>query len=509
MTNNGIVRIYLALVAAWFLVVTFQPVVYDETWHAHVAWLNSERGLKPFRDLFEHHMPLLWDVLGLYRVLGFTGPGVLYFGRAIVLLCALSTVLGLYLIGCLTRHKDGTPFPPAMLGIIFFIAADSIALELFVVRPETLSAPLFVWSSLTWIAALQMRQKATPVLILLSGTLFGLAVLASPRFALLGGVFLLTTYTRRPVWIVQLQRLLLLALGFSGVVLSYLYSSFINFNDLRFILSFSALLQNVGAGTAWPMTVLIAAFVAVIPLCIVVLFLFAAKNQYRRQIMTETAYVLIVVALSALVAGKYVYAAAASPIFILIAYFLVLSQNRLNANAVVRDLFFGLTIAVWVLLLSIRLTAYSVSTFLANNSEYTLIHRLDQIHADLAFIPAGEQVLLSPLQHPIAVEDASFYALILLDTPDRLCNAVRRAADAHSLPECDYVADIEANLPYLVTPYLSALATGPKLQRLRKIIETNYVKCSRYYVRLPHDPGRQKVSKSQPRESDSRLCPAP
>src|SRR6185312_4662908 len=71
---------------------------FDESEHAHVAWLIS-RGKQPLADFFQHHQPLLWHLLALYYRAGFTGAGVLIWGRVLVVLSGVACILALLHLG--------------------------------------------------------------------------------------------------------------------------------------------------------------------------------------------------------------------------------------------------------------------------------------------------------------------------------------------------------------------------------------------------------------------------
>ena len=63
---------------------------WDETEHAHVAWLIGHEHLRPIDDFFQHHLPVMWSVLAVYYRLGFGGPWVILYGRVLVVLCAIA-----------------------------------------------------------------------------------------------------------------------------------------------------------------------------------------------------------------------------------------------------------------------------------------------------------------------------------------------------------------------------------------------------------------------------------
>ncbi|WPL19192.1 hypothetical protein Thiowin_04299 [Thiorhodovibrio winogradskyi] len=479
------------MVVTWLLIISLQDPSYDGIWHLHVAWLIEKGELIPFEDFFEHHTPLLWDVLGLYFRLGGSESFFLVFGNAVVLFCGLCVVIGFYHIGrhhakghCEVHGNNSAQYeniPPGMLGTMFFILADGVAAHLFIPRPETLSTAFCVGSFYYWITTRNNASQST-LRLGLSGALFSLAVLASPRFLVLAGLFLLPTDTRYP-WIdFNLRRMTVFVSSFSLTIVFYLFASPVTLDQFRFIFSFSSLLQRIGEGNQSASLFFVVGFVALLPLTLLGILLSRLELNSRIQILVCTSYVFLVLLVLYLASGQYVYAQSASPLFVLLGLLLVLVQNQLATAGIGRDILFATCIATWVLLFSIRLTIYTVVNSLDLPANLTIFDRLGDISTDLTAMPEGERVLLSPPEHLIFVQDASFYGLILVDSPERICVAARRYQSI-TLPPCDYVADIENNLPYYVTRQLDSLATGSRLARLKLLIKEKYVPYRGYYRR--------------------------
>ena len=112
--------LFAILLLSWGLFLAVQSGSCDEIEHCHVAWLIGHEHQKPMRDFFQHHQPLLWDVLQLYFRLGADGPEVLYFGRAVVLICTGLSVLAFFLLPWRLARKDNPEAPLLwMTGALF------------------------------------------------------------------------------------------------------------------------------------------------------------------------------------------------------------------------------------------------------------------------------------------------------------------------------------------------------------------------------------------------------
>ena len=110
-THRTVFAMLLLSWAVFLGVQSGQPT--DETEHCHVAWLIGHEHQQPIRDFCQHHQPPLWDILQLYFHLVADGPEILYFGRALVLICTGLSVLAFFLLaGRLARRNNPeSPFP--------------------------------------------------------------------------------------------------------------------------------------------------------------------------------------------------------------------------------------------------------------------------------------------------------------------------------------------------------------------------------------------------------------
>ena len=123
--------------ALWLLFLFLQSGNWlDEAEHCHAAWLMGSQHLRPYTDFFQHHSPLLWDLLAIFYRVGGKGAEVLFFGRGLVVVCGLMVVFSLR---SMTKNVAGffTPFIPFAL-VFFLFGTFAVAYSsTFVIRPET------------------------------------------------------------------------------------------------------------------------------------------------------------------------------------------------------------------------------------------------------------------------------------------------------------------------------------------------------------------------------------
>lgn len=162
----------------------------DEFEHLHAAWCLTPAGgaQLPYRDFFEHHPPLLYYTLA--PLLCVLGPEESFDrGWAAVLWSRrLMWVLGCVLLW-LTYRLGARQHSRAAGALAVLCALSSM---MFVdrsieIRPDMLSVPCILGALLLTLRAAR-RARHTALWLALSGILFGLAFLATPKtlFALLG-----------------------------------------------------------------------------------------------------------------------------------------------------------------------------------------------------------------------------------------------------------------------------------------------------------------------------------
>ena len=426
-------RLILAIAALgvmlWLLYLFFQTGhTWDESEHAHVAWLMSQ-GKRPLVDFFQHHQPLLWDLLSLYYRAGFHGAGVLIWGRILVGLCGITCLWALLLLGSGSKEPRVT-FAGAA-GAMLFIAITLRLPELFVSRPETLSITALLVALVLW----DRHSDKSILPILTAGALAGAACYTSPRFLLCGGFFLLMGSQTSYKW-------LLLATGGLLFVLSYTLLADFPFERVIFNLQFSAYLQSVGDGPQGAPWGFWSSLGVTLVLPLLPLLLTLAKSDYWRGVLLVANLALIYIACDRL-AGMFEYSQAYAPF---------LFSTTVVAVWLGRKMRYDSTKSILCVVASGALTIGTVNvlaqeTWLRDLNLLELVRDRDRLSA---MTPPGRTVLLLAPQHPITVLDTSYYVSPLSDAQDRLCRAVRGFHGHYALPPCDYLQDLQRGRPYMV-----------------------------------------------------------
>jgi hypothetical protein len=437
---------YLGFLAtlAWLVYLFFQQgQPWDESEHAHVAWLISQ-GQRPLVDFFQHHQPLLWSILTPYYRAGFSGAGVLIWGRTIVVIAASLSVLSLYKLGHWSAAAS-------------FIALTLVLPDLFVIRPETLSTALLLAGLALWNETSGSRENGLTVL---AGVAAGAAVYASPRFALLGGLFLLLGQQSPRRW-------LLLSSGAVGFVVLYTLGSGYPLSNVLFNVRFSAHLQTVADGPAGPnLDFWLATFEVG---CLASAAAIAAvAPQYRRRALLLAGYTAVVFALCFRLAGMFLYSQAFAPFItaVPIATGWILARIERPVQKA------PATAGVLVALALTCHGAYGLSPELriAPLRLLDLIASRDQLAAR---VPPQGRVLLYTAHSPITVRDASYYGAPLFDTPDRLCVAVRTFNGLQPLPPCNLLGTLSTR-PYLTEFSIAVAMPSSDAAAVRRILNTQY-----------------------------------
>jgi len=477
MSIKALHRFFWIVVTLWLTILFFHQLSADEAEHLHVAWLYESRGLFPFHDFFQHHTPVLWDILSLYYKFGGEGPEIIYYGRGLVVLSGIITVFGFYTLG---NHKGRTQNDialPGMLGILIFIFASTLMTNMFTIRAETVSFAAFTWSCVLWLKKSAQSTSKIYISDFLAGILFGLAILSSPRFLMLGGVFLLFNKNRSHLFVKDPARYVTLTFGTALCVISYIHFSYLSFLDFYHILAFSSFLQTIGDGKPIDESIIIFFAVALFFLY-VVYRLDYSKQKFKYQWLSKSLYLLLLFLFAFVIAGKYRYSQDMTPLVFFICLLLIYYLPNLKNSLELKELAQGLTIAVCV--------------FALTNHDHLILGKkliqddIKRIHHDFSLIPAGEKIFLFPRQHPITADDSSYYVRPLSDSKNRLCNAVDLYSPLKKSPECNYWKDIKNNPPYLLT--LDILKIIPEMldNQVKEFVDINYFKCDRFYVRLPY-----------------------
>jgi len=489
MTTRGIRLGFWGAIPVWLAAMYLRPLHVDGAEHVHVAWLQATLGLEPMRDFFQHHTPLLWDLLRVYYLLGGEGIGVVYYGRALVVLAGILTVAGFWQLGRQLRRGPRT-YPAGMLAVVFFMFTTVTLDALFVIRAESIGIPLVVWSLVLWARPVQQRLGWD----LVSGILVGLAAFASPRFVLMGGMFLVLNSDPARLLVTDLRRYVVLTVGAVLAVAAYLFAKGMSLADFRFILEFSSLLQHHGEDSAKYSRNLL--FVVAVAGFVFWRLYQAGAGGHGRAWLLDLGHLLVVMLVNLVVAGSFPYHHAFAPMALLIALLLIRAEERVDNQGPLRDLYYGVVLVTWVYTISMREHSLARST--------NLLRDVQVKREVLEVVPPGASVLALPPYHPIAMADASYYARPL--GSGRLCRVVAASPPEWQLPPCDYLLDLKSQRPLLVTRRLKELI-GPVTtkEQLQSYVDEHYVRTPCYYVRADKDPGGAVASAL---ENHRRCAPA-
>jgi hypothetical protein len=466
MNNKPILRVhwlgacvrtaFLLALAGWSAFLFFQHgQIWDEGEHAHAAWLVSQ-GKVPLDEFFQHHQPLLWSVLALYYRAGLRGAGVLIWGRILVVLSGLACAVALLRIA---RPADGTPSRLSRgLGPAAFIAMTLLLPRLFVIRPETISAALLLVALCVWMAGSSFRSEILKAV--LAGMLAGAAVYSSPRFALLGGLFLL--FGRQ-----SCRRWLALTLGGAAFVAAYTVVSGFSLSKVIFDIRFSAFLQSVGI---WPVGRPVEFWysfsaVACVPLLALVL---AVDRKERLRCAVLIAYAVAVFVICARVAGLFEYPEAYAPFITAVAVTYAWVGARLQWPPDGLGTY-GLIAAPVLFAAALALPYMEVQI-----PPFDFLATVRYRERLAAAVPPGATVLLYSRDSPITVPDASYYGTPLVDGQNRLCRAVREFNSQRKLPPCNFMKVLLDARPYLTEAGIGVVTRGADRQRADRYVRAHY-----------------------------------
>jgi hypothetical protein len=444
------IRIFFAmLLVSWGMFLGLQSgLPTDETEHCHVAWLIGHEHQKPIRDFFQHHQPPIWDVLQLYFRLGGDGPEVLYFGRAVVLICTGLSVLAFFLLpGRLARRDNLEPSRfPWMIGAISLfplILFSLIFWKTLVIRPEILSMPLFLYAVLLWLPDRpSSTQNRLVVRTFLAGVLVGAAIYTSPRFVFLSPAFFLLPASRTRLFEVDIRRIVILGGGALAFVVLYSVLRAHPLSEIFLNLEFAYVLRPVGEGYFESATPLLAVMLL---FSLLMVFLCGFLTDHgKKRLFCQSIFGLCLLGMVLLADWPYMH----EHHFLLLAlWWGVMTatagvESQPERGPPIRSLVpIG---AVGGILLCLVSLAFDVM------ATETIIDRVQLKRAILARINKTDRVLCGAAFHPISALDASYYNNPIGDCPGRLATAVRLAQARRSLPDCDYIADIRAKRPALV-----------------------------------------------------------
>jgi 4-amino-4-deoxy-L-arabinose transferase-like glycosyltransferase len=211
--------VLLALVGLGAAMIAHAKLDPDESQHLHAAWLIAQ-GRVPYRDFWEHHMPLLpWALAPVTRWFA-EGPAVYFAARAIMAVTAAAALGVVYVLG-------GHLGPGVGAAAVILLALQVRFLQHGVqVRPDV--PALLTWLVTVWLLV-RWRERGRIGWLWAAGLALGGTAALTPKAAFLGvGVLLLVLSTpcdRSPVARCVLGRLACLAAGCAaplGIVLGWL-----------------------------------------------------------------------------------------------------------------------------------------------------------------------------------------------------------------------------------------------------------------------------------------------
>jgi hypothetical protein len=169
---------------AWFTFQTARLSIFkyysiDEFQYAHASWLVS-KGNIPFRDFFDHHFPLIYQILSLPFMYLDNNPSNIIYLRIIMNMFVLIIIISLYIINANSDRLSGIVAPLLLLSVWTF---SSKAIE---IRPDTVAFSLFILS----IALLYVIKKST-IKGFWVGLLITLSLWGSQKVVYYGMVFLI------------------------------------------------------------------------------------------------------------------------------------------------------------------------------------------------------------------------------------------------------------------------------------------------------------------------------
>ena len=168
----------------------------------------------------------------------------------LVVVCGLLFTLGSYLLARNWTRGQTEAASPGLFGVVLSVAPVllmSLALRpTLVIRPETIGLPLFALALACWTLPTGARRLAGLGRGLLAGVLFGAAVYASPRFAVLAGAFVLLPADRRRLFSLEIGPLAAAVAGAAAFVGGYQLLIGGRFSDLWFNVEFSSITYKAG-----------------------------------------------------------------------------------------------------------------------------------------------------------------------------------------------------------------------------------------------------------------------
>jgi hypothetical protein len=189
----------------------------DEFQYSHAAWLVA-RGEIPYRDFYQHYMPLLYHWLALPFVLGAKSPTAIVALRLILLPFLAISLWAVYRV----NRTDGRW---AIFGPLFLLSVRPFVDRAIEIRPDGMATALFFLAlALLQVEKIDPRRRA-----LLAGACAAASVLASQKALYYGLAFslglaidLFVNRRRRVFLLADPARFCAAAAGVLGMFLLYL-----------------------------------------------------------------------------------------------------------------------------------------------------------------------------------------------------------------------------------------------------------------------------------------------
>ena len=431
----------------------------DEGEHLHAAYLIGHWGERPHRDFFQHHPAFLWTLLSPIFRFGPTSPTIATFaGRGVVAIALLATWLGLARIARIARGSTARLTDHATSGALLLALTVAVYPESLALRPETIGLPLLVWG---WSSALGRHAAAA----FGGGFLAGMACEAAPRFLSVLPIFAIPPLMERlrrdwrhVAWLLAGG-----AAGFAGAAFMTGQTA----AEVLFDIQFSALLQKIGAGSSTQLPSM-----AGVLLCVFLFFRHALPTNFRaaREYAAWEAAAWLVLVAGAVSAWPFLYGQALIPLVAVVAIMMAHAEGAFARSPLPAA---GTIVVIGTAVATI---AAAVVTLSAGSTVFDTLESRESLAAAMR---PGDTILMRSRLHPIVVKDASFYPVLLMDSPRRTTRAVQAARTRWNLPAVDYAADIRRNRPQLLDSAFVFEVTPDKAPDFLPWLEANYRQVSR------------------------------
>jgi hypothetical protein len=140
--NETVIGVLILFLLAWFIFQTVRLSIYkyftiDEFQYAHAAWLIS-KGYVPFRDFFDHHFPLIYQLLAVPFVFLDNNPENIVYLRIMINIFIFCVIIAIYFINGRKDVLCGIITPLLLLSVLpFIIRATEI-------RPDIVAFAFFI-----------------------------------------------------------------------------------------------------------------------------------------------------------------------------------------------------------------------------------------------------------------------------------------------------------------------------------------------------------------------------